>query len=503
MNERCASPSVSRDRLQPRQAGPQSKQVQRVNWHRHTSGIKTAEQRGDIIESRRLDDQHPVATLALFRQGNRDPPSSLVQIRVADRFALPVAGRQKRERYLIRIPLGTPPHDVDKVPQPATRRLVGNRLEGRVDRTHDYQGEPKKRLMLLSHTIPKSVEPITRPSRCNGNQDENGDSTLGLMIVPNSRFFARLHRRSVRTPIGGASEREKMGEQAAGKRPPRRVAAWGTVLLLFAVSQQGVSSAHGQTPSSATADNSQPRVTQISLGTPLDLALNEGWTDVVLIAHPRVLPDDADQIGELVKKNAELLSFVLLARVQRPATTKTSASAAAAQLAPPASVPAMNAEATPAAADQPGDQTEPITEIAGVADSDTQASPDQATAASAPALPPAVLADIGVGLAMKVGGRWQIVTGPIASNPDSYAARRPAPGLGFISSQVLRTAARSLDDMKIVVRRTTLIIHDSPAVLKLGDQNISGMIRSMIWVDSKTGKLHHILWTLQRGIMEP
>jgi len=363
--------------------------------------------------------------------------------------------------------------------------------------------------MLLSHTNARSVEPSARPSRCNGSHDQNGDSKLALTIVTNSRVFTQLHRQPPRTPVGGRGGRGEADEEASGAPPARRVPVWGIVLWVFAVSQPWASAAHGESPRSAAAASTQPPVTQISLGTPLDRAEIEGWTDVVLIAHPRVLPDDAEQIGELVKKNAELLSFVLLARVDRPAANPTERQAAATQLAAPAGEPTTNPEATPEDAGNsqdktdPGDKTEPVIETAGVAASDTPAAPDQDAAAAAPELPPAVLADIGVGLAMKVGGRWQIVTGPIASDPESYAARRPAPGLGFISGQVLRTAARSLDDMKIVVRRTTLIIHDSPAVLKLGDQNISGMIRSMIWVDSRTGKLHHILWSLQRGVREP
>lgn len=210
-------------------------------------------------------------------------------------------------------------------------------------------------------------------------------------------------------------------------------------------------------------DGPDQRLTQVTKGTTLDGETIEGWTDRVLIAHPRVAAGDVDQITQLVKENAELLSFVLLARVERPAKPAS-----------PATPPSLANESDA---------------------SDADATPE-------PTLPPAILADVGVGLAMKVGGRWQVVSGPATADPDLIAAKRPGPDLGFLSTQVLRTAARSLDDMRIVVRRTTLVIHDSPAVLKVGDQNTQAVVRSMIWVEPASGRLHHILWTLQRGMRD-
>lgn len=109
-----------------------------------------------------------------------------------------------------------------------------------------------------------------------------------------------------------------------------------------------------------------------------------------------------------------------------------------------------------------------------------------------------MLADIGVGLATRVAGRLQVVSGPPA-RPGSAAAASPAPELGFISGQVLRTAAESLDEMRLVARRSTLMMYDSPAVVLIADRNTEAVVRSLIWVEAASGRLHHMLWVMQRG----
>lgn len=186
------------------------------------------------------------------------------------------------------------------------------------------------------------------------------------------------------------------------------------------------------------------KLTLIASGTRLGGERVEGWTDRVLIAVPRVGSGDVEGIAKLVKENAELLSFVVLARVEdRPVEEASSASGATAKHR-------------------------------------------------------AVLADVGVGLAMKVSGQWQVVTGP-AAPAGSESARSSAPELGFVSGQVLKTAAESLEDMRVIVRRTTLLIYDSPAVVKIASQNQEVTVRSMVWIESSSGRLHHALWVMRHG----
>lgn len=238
-------------------------------------------------------------------------------------------------------------------------------------------------------------------------------------------------------------------------------------------------------PSRLSAEDLDVRLTQIAAGTSLEGDSIEGWTDRVLIAHPRVAAGDFDQIGSIIKDNAELFSFVVLARVERPRPAGTGSADTSSS--PPTET------TSPAPADT---ATPPATETSSPPPTGT--SPASPVAATTSGAPPAVLADIGVGLATRVAGRLQVVSGPPAW-PGSAAAASPAPELGFISGQVLRTAAESLDEMRLVARRSTLMMYDSPAVVLIADRNTEAVVRSLIWVEAASGRLHHMLWVMQRG----
>jgi len=109
--------------------------------------------------------------------------------------------------------------------------------------------------------------------------------------------------------------------------------------------------------------------------------------------------------------------------------------------------------------------------------------------------PEHVLKDVGVGLATEIDGQLRVVTGPVAPHEQPLRSAQ----LGFIANRVVTAAERSLDEMRIVVRRTTLILFDSPAVIHLNGSNRHAVIRSMIWIDPPSGKLHHALWAMQPG----
>jgi hypothetical protein len=215
-------------------------------------------------------------------------------------------------------------------------------------------------------------------------------------------------------------------------------------------------------PLAAIDDNrsASRNVTKIAAGTIIDAGTIAGWTDRVLVARPRVAAGDVDGVSALIKGHAELLAFVVLARVE----WRTTDAASGAQAADPS----------------PG-------EAAGPART-------------------AVLADVGVGLATTVDGKLQVASGPEVVVPRGATVPpvgigRPAP-LGFIGSRVLASAEQSLDDMRVVARRTTLVIYDSPAVIAIDGRNRSCYVRSIIWVEPKTGKLHHAIWAMQRGQRE-
>ncbi len=106
-----------------------------------------------------------------------------------------------------------------------------------------------------------------------------------------------------------------------------------------------------------------------------------------------------------------------------------------------------------------------------------------------------VLREVGVGLATEIDGRLRVVTGPVA--PDQQPLR--SVHLGFIANRVVTAAQQSLDDMRVVVRRTTLVVFDSPGVIHLNGSNRYAVVRSMIWVEPLNGKLHHALWVIGKG----
>lgn len=176
----------------------------------------------------------------------------------------------------------------------------------------------------------------------------------------------------------------------------------------------------------------------IDAGTVVDDDGVAGWSDLVLVAVPRVGSGDTEAISSLVKEHAELLTFVVAARVQRPWHHGG--------------------------------------EAAGGSGDDQRAT----------------LRQVGVGLATTVDGRLRIVSGPAPQGP---TAEEP-PQLGMLASQVLRSAQRSLDDMRVVVRRTTLMLYDSPAVVRVGKQNRRCVVRSLLWIEPDNGKLHHVLWVI-------
>lgn len=279
-----------------------------------------------------------------------------------------------------------------------------------------------------------------------------------------AKVLKRFHLLFSHAPPRDKSRQAKRHRRAQGRlqNAPRPSGPIRALCLAVAIL------AAGGLPSSHAADDTVASVTQIAAGTQLEGETVEGWTHRVLIAHPRIATGDIDKIGSVVKDNAELFSFVILARVERPRRD----SPAAAVLSAP----------SPVDPDSPSPMDPSV------------AAPD----VPAGAQPPAVLADVGVGLATRVRGRLQVVSGPPAK-PGTAAAASPGPDLGFISGQVLRTAAQSLDEMRIVARRTTLMLYDSPAVIRIADCNVDATVRALIWVEADSGRLHHMLWVMQRG----
>ncbi len=137
------------------------------------------------------------------------------------------------------------------------------------------------------------------------------------------------------------------------------------------------------------------------------------WTDCLLIAEPRVTDGDIDAVSRAVKRYAELWKFVIVAR------------------------------------------TQPVQE----ASSDPENDP-----------PRYQLDDVGVGLAMARSGDLIVASGKTGAGGNgtdpnvverSGAETKP-PRLGLIEQQLLNAAEESLDQMRVVARRSTLVVFDSP-----------------------------------------
>lgn len=101
------------------------------------------------------------------------------------------------------------------------------------------------------------------------------------------------------------------------------------------------------------------------------------------------------------------------------------------------------------------------------------------------------LRKVGFGLAVSAGGALQVVTGP--RDPELTP-----PELGILDAQVVAGAADSLDQMRVLARRTTLALIDSPAVFHEDGTNHHRLMRMLIWVDPASGRLGQLLWLLRQ-----
>lgn len=98
------------------------------------------------------------------------------------------------------------------------------------------------------------------------------------------------------------------------------------------------------------------------------------------------------------------------------------------------------------------------------------------------------LADIGVGLAVRESENLVVTSGPVSN--------LPVPAFDLLTRTVLDTAAKSLDEMRLVARRTTLVIYDSPAIFRRGQENVQLTMRSLIWISPQTGQIGQLVWLL-------
>jgi hypothetical protein len=182
-----------------------------------------------------------------------------------------------------------------------------------------------------------------------------------------------------------------------------------------------------------------PPVTKIAFGTTVPLESDPKWTHVLLVSKPRVAAGDSDRISTPVKNFAEMLSFVIAAEVKE------------------------------------------------VGDANQQRR--------------YALADVGYGLAVERKEQLVVVSG--GELVDDSAEPDAPVELGLFDRQFVAAAEESLDAMRVLHRRTTVMLVDSPAVFYLAGTHQAATMRSLIWVESATGKVGQFMWLLTERPGEP
>ena len=197
-------------------------------------------------------------------------------------------------------------------------------------------------------------------------------------------------------------------------------------------------------------------ITKIAAGTLIESDSHTAhWKTCLLIAEPRVADGDVDAVSRTVKRYAELWKFVIVAR------------------------------------------TEPVESTSSDPENDTLRYQ---------------LDDVGVGLAMARGGDLIVCSGQAeaegngtstngtGTNGTEESARKTRPPrLGLIEQQLLNAAEKSLDQMRVVARRTTLVLFDSPGVVHHDGENRAMIVRTLVWVSPSTGKTASAVWLLQES----
>ena len=181
------------------------------------------------------------------------------------------------------------------------------------------------------------------------------------------------------------------------------------------------------------AQGEDTSVTKLPAGTIIGENPPDNWTDTLFISIPEVSEGDVTKVSTMVTSLAEMLCLVEVARVD----------------------------------------IEPSSTVDGAG-------------------PKYRLGDVGIGLAVRRGDAFVVVSGPVDTPTGDNR-----PKLDFIQSQVVASASKSLDDMRIIARRTTLILFDSPAVVRQENKNAELILRTLVWVEASTGKLGKLIWLLK------
>ncbi len=99
------------------------------------------------------------------------------------------------------------------------------------------------------------------------------------------------------------------------------------------------------------------------------------------------------------------------------------------------------------------------------------------------------LAEVGVGYSVNVNSQLKIV------HSDDYQAHGVS--LSFIHRQMLAENERQLRNIRTIARGGSLLMFDVPAILLQSNNHRDYLIRHLIWIDSKSGKLATMVWLIE------
>jgi hypothetical protein len=99
------------------------------------------------------------------------------------------------------------------------------------------------------------------------------------------------------------------------------------------------------------------------------------------------------------------------------------------------------------------------------------------------------LAEVGVGYSVEVNSQLKVI------HSDDYKSHGVS--LSFIHRQMLAENERQLDKIRTIVRGGSLLMFDVPAILLQNKSHRDYLIRHLIWIDSKSGKLATMVWLIE------
>ena len=173
----------------------------------------------------------------------------------------------------------------------------------------------------------------------------------------------------------------------------------------------------------------------------------ERWNELILLARPMVTSGDIERLPSGVAQSVSRFSYTIMATISK--------------------LPRESAGDPPAKG-------------SSAADANETANSQEASYR---------LTEVGIGYSARVQGRDVLVS---ASQEVANA------NLGIIDRQVLAQNEKDLDTARVIVRSSTLMMFELVAILARENGNREEPIRTMVWINEKTGKSAMAMWVAEQ-----